>query len=93
MAEWKYSINVKQHLSNGTSNDAIVKAAKGVLSELKRLPEHLLSDIEDITYEFEEMVRCTHDPEDNDNLLWEFNYQLNSLYDWADYKRVWMGMK
>lgn len=96
MAKWKHSINIKQHVGSETSNEAIVKAAKGIVKELKNLPVELQTcpdyGVADILFEFEDMARCQHDPEDNEDLLWEFNYQLNELYSWADDNRVWLGL-
>lgn len=89
---WKYKINIKPFIGEGTSNDDIVKAAKGVLSELNKLPSSLYDDLEPISYEFEEIVRCEHDPKDNYDLLQTFNYYLNELYNWADYERIWLGI-
>ena len=89
--KWKHSINIKQHLSNETSNEAIVNAAIGVAHELKRLPDSL-EGLDDIIYEFQDIAECSHNAEDNKDLLSHFNYLLNDLYDFADYNRIWMGL-
>lgn len=89
--KWKYTIDIKQHLSNSTNNESIVNAAKGVVHELKRLPI-TLGCLEDLIYEFQDIVECTPDPADCDDLLSHFNYLLNDLYDFADYHRIWTGL-
>lgn len=38
---WKHKINIKQYLTEDDSNEAVVKAAQGVISELKKLPQSL----------------------------------------------------
>lgn len=101
MVQWKYKINIKQHLGEDTSFEAIAKAAAGVQAELKRLPDAWL-DIKDSKYDpslddmFNIFQCIAKDAEskdgDEDDLLEEFNYNLNELYDWADAKHVWLGL-
>ncbi len=38
MNKWNYTLNIKQHIGSGTTNEDIVKAAQGVVAELKKLP-------------------------------------------------------
>jgi hypothetical protein len=96
MTQWKHKINIKQHLGTETGNEAIVKAALGISKELRKLPVSIQTcpdfGVADILFEFSEMAYCAHDPEDNESLLEEFNYNLNELYDWADDNRVWLGL-
>lgn len=89
--KWKLTINIKQHIGDDTTNDAIVKAAKGVVQELKKIPVTLIG-LDDHIYEFQDIVDCTHDAEDNADLLEHFNYLLDDLYSFADYNRIWMGL-
>lgn len=95
MNKWKQSINIKQHLNEGETLEQTIQAAKGVYSELLRLKvDERDYTIADIKMQFEDMASlnpstCSEDPDD---LCEEFNYQLNELYDWADYHRVWLGL-
>ncbi len=99
--KWNYTLNIKQHIGSGRSNEDIVKAAEGVVSELKKLPVSLFllsnfaveDEIDALLYEFEEIIRCVHEESDNEYLLEAFNDNLYSLYDWADDNRVWLGLK
>jgi len=92
MTKWKYSIDIKQHISDDTSSEAIVKAAKAIVHELEKLPGWLIGyGLDEHIYDFQEIVDCTHDAEDNADLLDHFNYLLNDLYSFADYNRIWMG--
>ena len=88
---WKHKIDIKQYLGEGTTDEDVVKAAKGIVRELKRLPSKL-DGLSEAIDEFEDIAESTHDPEDNEYLVEEFNYQLDKLYDWADYERIWMGL-
>lgn len=89
--KWKHSIDIKQHLSADTSNEAIVKAAEGIWYQLKLLPI-TLEGLEDMIWEFRDIAESTHDAEGNSDLLDHFNYTLNELYDFADDNRIWMGL-
>lgn len=90
MSRWKYKINIKQFLSDETTQEAKITACNGVISELNKLKrtrefrdddelEMFIIDLEGIA---EDTGADHHD----------FNYVLDSLYDWADAKRVWMGL-
>lgn len=100
MAKWNYSINIKLHLNQENSTEGVVRAAKGVLSEIKRLPSSWLDctstdydcELDDIRYNLEDIITSKYDPEEYELLLEDFNYNvLMQLYDWADYHRVWLG--
>ena len=103
MRKWNYALDIKQYLGGVKSNEDIVKAAHGVVTELKKLPSDWFDAsndkfdymLDDILYEFEEIVNCAHvgyTEGDNEHLLWSFNEYLDMLYDWADDKRVWLGL-
>lgn len=92
MSKWNYSLDIEQYIGEDTTNEDIVKAAHGVVTELKKLPSQLLDDeIMGLVYEFNEIVQCDHVEDENKYLLDSFNYYLSMLYDWADLHRVWTG--
>ena len=95
MNNWKYKINIKQHLTEETTWEALEKAAHGVAKEFRKLPEDLFSldDLDNI--EFLENVSGEFDPDVYDSpydLQEEINFRLNSFYDFADYARIWCGL-
>lgn len=100
MNKWNYTLNIKQHIGNGTSNEDIVKAAQGVVAELKKLPVGWFqvlhstfdNEVDDLLHMFEGIANDTSEEGDED-LLYEFNGYLGELYDWADDKKVWLGLK
>lgn len=95
MTKWKHSININQHIGEETSNDAIVKAANGVIEELEKLPNRYFEDVFYFLVLFEDIVECASEPDneqDNEHILYEFNHTLSRLYDWGDNKRIWLGL-
>lgn len=84
MAGWDYSVNIKQFLNPDKS---VIEVATAVTQELKRLPPGLVNSIEfmEIMDVFEEAVEL--------NDVEVFDAGLSDLYDWADEKRVWLGLK
>ena len=94
MKNWKYKVDIKQHLTDDESWEGIATAANNIAKELRKLPERLFEDyrLED-DVEFLEGV-CIEDCEVYDyeqNLLDEVNYRLNSIYDFADAVGIWLG--
>ena len=103
MNKWNYSLDIKQYIGEDTTNEDIVKAANGIVTELKKLPakwfdasnDKFDDELDTLLYEFEEIVNCAHvgyTEGDNEHLLWSFNEHLDMLYDWVDDKRVWLGL-
>ena len=95
MNKWEQSINIKQHLNEGETLGQIIKAAKGVYWELKRLKvDQDDYNFDDIIMQFEYIANLNPETTDEDpeDLCEEFNYHLNELYDWADGEHVWLGL-
>ena len=100
MSKWNYALDIKQYLGGVTSSEGIVNAAHGVVSELRRLPAGWIDsrndtfddELDNVLYKFEEIAQMDHGEEDNEHLLKAFNAHLAMLYDWADDKRVWLGL-
>jgi hypothetical protein len=92
MRAWKHIINIAQYITEDNSKEAVLKAANGVMSELARLPQD--EETEHFKWEFEEIAeQARHASDDEaDYLVDEFNYKLNNLYDWADNRRIWLGI-
>jgi hypothetical protein len=92
MRAWKYRINIAQYITEDDSKDGVLKAANGVVAELAKLPED--EETTHFRLEFEEIAdQAKHASDDEvEYVVDEFNYQLNNLYDWADDRRVWLGL-
>lgn len=88
MAKWKYKLNIKQYLSDREDREAVELAARCCITELKKIHKPFCEDLdyEDIVYEFEEIAANTN------TTCEDFNYALERLYDWADDRRVWLGL-
>lgn len=84
--DWKYRLNIKQHISSDISPQAIRRCYNGIDKELRRLPSAIRKsgDLPDIMEELK-------DAAEEGNLTW-FNSALSCLYDWADEEQVWLGI-
>ena len=94
MQKWKYHCNIKQHLTDDETWLGIALSANNIAKELRLLPKHLFDDytfsddvefLEGVHVEDEEVYNCEQD------LLYEVNFRLNSVYDFADYEKIWLG--
>ena len=94
MDKWKYKVNIKQHLTDDKSWEGIALASNSIAKELKTIPSSIdeyleLSDI----IKFLEGL-CLEDVtvyKDEQEMLEEFDFQLNELYNFADYNHVLLG--
>lgn len=86
---WKHRIDIKQHLGDDTSPAGVRKAAAGVLAELRKVERHFEDDasLTDLMLEFGAIS------EEDDADCDDFNGWLDELYDWADGRRVWLGLQ
>lgn len=79
--KWRYKVNIKQFLNEDESKESIEQAYNGINKELEQIP-------------FAPPFQWDHYSEmaieQGDVNL--FNMGLNFLYDWADQKRIWLGM-
>ena len=79
---WVESIDIKQHLTEDESPEAISEACRGILRELKKLrsivPPRRITD----AFKAQSVL----------GNLRKANKALNDLYDWADERRVWLGL-
>ena len=82
MANWKKTILIKHLLGEGTEGEDIKKLVEGILEALKNEPtapkEGFNKAIEAIST-------------DQDYALFLVNQAMDSLYDWADNNRIWIG--
>jgi hypothetical protein len=85
MSNWKYTVNIKQYLSEDDSAEAIRKAARNIHNILteSNIPPEVLRDV---AYEIGYIGYSFEQPS-----LEEFNFLLDNLYDWADSNNVWLG--
>jgi hypothetical protein len=84
MPRWNYKINIKQHLNSGETAELFERAKAGVIKEVKTLPHFTDPDELDLKFVVRELESVTD--------VWEFNWALGVLYDWADFRRVWLGI-
>lgn len=88
MAYWRYTCDIKRHFFECETEDDKYEDAKfipsrdAVVAELKRA-----RDYED-DWVLQVIVEDLANSEDVD----EFNEWLSALYDWADSRRVWLGL-
>jgi hypothetical protein len=85
MANWRYTVDIKQHLVyDGSVYDYEVfcKSRDAIVAELGTALDH------DIDSEFGRIVDGLATAEDVDG----FNAVLVGLYDWANVNRVWLGL-
>ena len=79
---WVESINIKQHLTEEETPEAVGDACRGILRELEKLslrtPPRRITDI------FKAQAVCGD--------LRKANKAIEQLYDWADEQRVWLGL-
>ena len=81
MSNWAYKVNIKQYLSEEETKEAMQRVYNGVSAETRGLP------IPPPT-QFDKYAKLAI--KNNDINL--FNQMaMNSLYDWADHYRVWLG--
>lgn len=87
MRRWDYKINIKQHLSEGVDKASMEKSMNGIRAELSGLPYGLTAHPS--VKRFFHYAKLAIDQEDV-NI---FNLGMDSLYDWADEYRIWLGIK
>lgn len=91
--KWKHKVDIKQYFGEDDSNEDVVKAAQGIVKELKKLPESLNEfGLLDVISEFEDL--SDNAATETSGFEWsdEFNYTLDKLYEWADDQRIWLGI-
>ena len=81
---WRYTCDIKQHFPERAFRDsADFRASRdAVVAELKRAEDYETDEL------LQEVVYLLATSE---NVI-EFNYYLDDLYDWADARRVWLGI-
>ena len=86
MANWRKTVNIKDLLTEDDSPENVVSVAAQVVKRLRNAFPDPDDDLNCILVEIEDIDIDDKRPE----LL--FNDSLNSLYDWADAERVWLGL-
>lgn len=87
MAKWTYTCNIKDLLDGDTDSENIARIAVAIITRLDTL--HIVNDFEldDILYGLQ-CVAADGDQADVE----ELDGNLALLYDWADDRRVWLGL-
>ena len=94
MKKWKYEIDIKQHLIKDGSFKDFALAANKISEEFKKLPESLFDG--DIIQDDLEYLSGCHESDNEvyetlEEYIYEINYRINYLYDFADDNCIWCG--
>ena len=96
MTQWIFKVDIKRHLRDDTTNYGVRTASRKILVELKaKLPKEWLDKTRcrDTDYELLHILTSLEFAQEDEEMGCEhFNYILSELYDWADGKRVWLGI-
>lgn len=79
MNKWKYTLNLKEFYHDDTMS--IEDKATNMVAELQILQKKLPND-----GELEDIIDTFSGIDDVD----ELDYVMNTLYDWADFYKVWI---
>ncbi|MTK63025.1 MAG: hypothetical protein F8N15_00385 [Methanobacterium sp.] len=96
---WDRTINIKDILHRDRTNESdehAIAVGKEIAALIRsRVPAEWLDfDHVDCEYDLIEIVEALEDLRltDDQPAVEDLNGRLNELYDWADAKRVWLGM-
>lgn len=96
MNNWKYEINIKQHLIADGDFADFAESANKIAAEFRKLPEQLYKDDFTTQDDLWFLESCNEQDyevyESVQDYIDEMNYRLNSLYDFADRERIWLGL-
>lgn len=87
MAHWDRTVNIKEHITDGDTLYDTIKAMTGILSVIKTDKE-LREEFETEFDQFLENAPLM----DADEAQSEANWILSDLYDYADNRRIWLGI-
>lgn len=85
MANWKRTVNIKPLIGEDSSDSGAQECARNISALLQDKLMDLLThdgDLMGIVDGFEAVETCD-----------DVNDTLDSLYDWADQNRIWLGLK
>ena len=86
IANWRKTVNIKDLLTDDDSPENCVRVASVIVERLRKAFPEPPDNLEWILDEFEDISADDKRP----SVL--FNDTLESLYDWADAERVWLGL-
>jgi hypothetical protein len=96
MANWKYEIDISQYIIEDGDFKDFALAANNVAKEFRKLPTTLFENEFSVLDDLKYLEECNEldklDYEDLEGYIWEINYRVNSLYDFADDNLVWCGL-
>lgn len=76
---WRKKVNIKDLLTEEETPEAIKRAAAGIIERLPTAPATALRKASEMA------------DEDPETALLLFNAGLDTVYDWADRERIWLG--
>lgn len=79
--KWKYKIDIKQYINDDCSIEGMQQAYTGITKELEQIPlptPAMWTHYTKMALEYGDI-----------NI---FNLALDSLYNWADSHKIWLGM-
>lgn len=96
MANWKYKIDIKQHLiEEGYCFKDFATIANNVAKEFRKLPQWLFENEFSTLDDLEYLEGCHESDnevyDDLEDYISEINYRINGLYDFADDNLIWCG--
>ncbi len=80
MAEWFYKINIKQFLTEETDPLTVARVKKEVANELQTITPFRTGEGVVLVRKLLKVYTCA-----------SFNKVLDSIYDFADSERIWIG--
>ena len=96
MANWKYKIDIKQHLIEDGDFKDFAMAANNVAKEFRKLPATLFENEFSTLDDLEHLEGCNESDnevyDDLEDYISEINFRINGLYDFADDNLVWCGL-
>ena len=99
MAEWKYTLKIKQFFMSDTPipigevagrSKKVADSIRFLFKRVMKSDSDLGQDLEDFSEEFEDLSEYTLTEEDRELYEEEFNEVMGRLYDLCDQYRIWV---
>lgn len=82
--KWNYRLNIRQYLTEETTQEAMLAAAKGIRQEVAKLPPGLSRRANGILETVDKAAQT--------GVLDWFNASLSRLWDWFDNNAIWVEL-
>lgn len=84
MGNWKYRVDIRKHLTDDESKEAMLTAVTGIENEVKVLPGWFAKELQSILSSMRKAAEA-------DELPW-FNASLDRLWDFFDANNIWVEL-